>query len=534
MFAKLLPWLLFGFALSLFHFHRLRHYARYLQEEDYIPRRFLSWVVSKCYFDSRGSVLLLITGVFSLYTQAFIFSGLLAVMGVLGIVFIEGNPVHSGKLRLKFTRRMERIFSLACFFCLFTEIFTAWAFQDLSLWILSQTVQIQCTPLFLALAVFLLSFDEKKRQGEYSREAQALLEKIQPYVIGITGSYGKTSTKHALDHILNQSLAPTFSPAKGINTDMGIVREIREKLKPGHRFAAIEMAAYQQGSIARLCRLTPPHAAIVTSVGSAHLERYGSLETIYQTKSEIAQALEGQGILVCSSDQEACRRIGKEYPAETTLFYGFTDELGPLDCRVSVRSASEKGTEFSVFWKGREFKAFAPMFGKPAISNLAGAFTMACALGANPELVIASMKHLHPVSNRQVVEKTKTQTYIHDAYNSNPIGFKCALETLKDLPGKRKILMTPGMIELGDIQAKENYEIAKISAGICDLAILVGDTNREALRSGMCEGGMNTKSIYDCATRDQAFAFLKKMQKEGDVILIENDLSDIYEGIMYL
>ena len=155
---------------------------------------------------------------------------------------------------------------------------------------------------------------------------------------------------------------------------------------------------------------------------------------------------------------------------------------------------------------------------------------MACALGANPAYAVAAISTLEPVENRLVFEKTARGSYLRDAYNSNPLGFKSALEVLKGLPGERKILMTPGMIELGDQQVKENEIAGELAGQAADLVLIVGPINRDALTRGLIAAGMAKDKIIPLNTRDEAFITLSELEQPGDVILIENDLTDLYEG----
>ena len=167
--------------------------------------------------------------------------------------------------------------------------------------------------------------------------------------------------------------------------------------------------------------------------------------------------------------------------------------------------------------------------GKPALANIVAAFTMACALGADPEYVIAVLHQIKPVDNRLQVEKFEGITYLRDGYNSNPVGFSSALDVMKALPVKRRFVMTPGMIELGERQYKANKTVGIQAGEICDIAFVVGEENRVSLVKGLHEGGMSINSVISCTTREEAFQRFEQLKEEGDALLIENDLGDIYE-----
>jgi UDP-N-acetylmuramoyl-tripeptide--D-alanyl-D-alanine ligase len=158
-----------------------------------------------------------------------------------------------------------------------------------------------------------------------------------------------------------------------------------------------------------------------------------------------------------------------------------------------------------------------------------GAFAMACALGADPDLVVAVLGTVEPVDNRLVLKSQGKVRYLQDAYNSNPVGFRAALEVLKGLAAKRRILMTPGMVELGNTQAQENEDIGKFAATVCDLVVVVAQTNRAALLKGLRAGGLSEDKIIVAETRSEAFSRLEEITGEGDLVLIENDLPDKLE-----
>jgi UDP-N-acetylmuramoyl-tripeptide--D-alanyl-D-alanine ligase len=155
---------------------------------------------------------------------------------------------------------------------------------------------------------------------------------------------------------------------------------------------------------------------------------------------------------------------------------------------------------------------------------------MACALGAEPAYAAATLANLDPVENRLVLDKNPGVSYLRDAYNSNPTGFAAALEVLRDLPADRRILMTPGMIELGDQQFEHNKQVATLAASICDLIIIIGTVNREALLAGLTAANYPSEKLIVVDTRDEAFKVVQARGVKGDLVLIENDLGDLHEG----
>lgn len=544
-----------------FYYRRGLRYLSYFQQEDYTGKRFIKWLFEKKAFDRRGSIPCVIMLLIGILAQGFpmIVLGLsfVAIIALVVIATREEDPRKSGKIKLNMTARAKRIFNLASALYVVTLALTSFLWYYfvsvqgtgmtiLAFWV-NQTLLIRFQPFFLVAANAMLQPYETGLQEGFANEARALLKKHNPTVIGITGSYGKTSTKIILREILS-SVAPTFVPPGSINSYMGVTREIREKLQPIHKYAVIEMGAYYIGSIRRMCTLTPPHAAIITAIGIMHLERFGGQNSVLTAKSELAQAVPPDGILVVNGDDPNCRKIAHENPKETILYYGWDESNGPLDSVIFDVTATDKGSNFKIKYKGEVYEGFTQLLGKPLLSNALASFTLACALGIAPQTVISAMRNVRTEKNRLEPVKVPISTLkvketgngaapspgevlrLNDAYNSNPIGFAAALDVLGQVSGGRKILVTPGMIELGDRQELENKKAAEKAASVCDLVLVVGDTNKKALTEGLKEGGLDSQKCQEFEDMHTALTYLSTYCQDGDVVLIENDLGDLYEG----
>lgn len=533
-------YLLVPVAGAVFAARRLLRYLRFFQQEEYNDSRFLAWVREKKAFDTRGSMVATVAGFggFVLGALSPVLTTVMTVAGCAALAFLgywEEDPRRTGKLRLNMTERATRIYRAAG--GLYLGCVLVWTIVSTLLplhaaflfsWV-GVAVLARALPFMLIAANRILAPGEQALQQRFLDEARVRFAAVRPYTIGITGSYGKTSTKAILGQVLESALGPTFWPPKGINTIMGNTRDIRERLQRGYRYAVMEMGAYGIGSIRRACEAFPPDAAIVTAVDIMHLERFGSAGNVYTAKSELPQAVPADGILVVNGDNEGSRRMAQEIRKAQTIIYGLEPSLGPLDCHATDIESSDGVTKFVINWKGSRYQAKAPVIGRAAVSNMLAAFSMAAALGGRPEVIIAALASIDPVENRLVRKKTGGVVFLQDAYNSNPLGFVTALEALELERGERKILMTPGMIELGDQQAEENRKVGERAAKSVHLALIVGPTNRAALVEGLKAGGLPAESIKTFEDRTQAFAFLASEQKEGDVVLIENDLPDLYE-----
>lgn len=528
MLLTLVPELLLFSGLVVFTHKRLLRYLRYYQQEEYSPRRFVRWLKQNRAFDSRGCLIAAFGALCIVVPSAAAW-----IAAVQGIAFAvigvrEVDPRNEGKKKLVLTQRAKTIFVVALVFLLI-GILGIVGPSTCAMRALALMVVAQFPPFALIAAVIFLIPREKALQNSLKAEAHEKFVSINPFSIGVTGSFGKTSVKNLLGEILQQSLGSTFWPQAGVNTEMGITREIREKMNRFDRFAVIEMGAYHRGSIAKLCRLTPVKAGIVTAVHLMHLERFGSEEDIYRAKSELPQHVPAEGILVLNGDNPGARRMATEFPKKTTLLYGLDSSAGPLDARLADIVVRKDGTSFVIHWRGEQYVGFTRMHGRGALSNILGCFTMACSLGADAKVVLAVVQNITPVSNRLEVKDYGSYIQINDAYNSNPQGFRYALEVLKELPGKRRILMTPGMIELGDKSFEENRAVAQLAAAVCDLVIVVNRTNREAWSVGLNDGKLTGEAVQYFETRDEALAYFNRIRGEGDILLLENDLPDLLE-----
>jgi UDP-N-acetylmuramoyl-tripeptide--D-alanyl-D-alanine ligase len=517
----------FFLGITAFSAKRLLRYLRFLQQEEYQAQGFLKWMFASRAFDKRGTVIALLS-----FSSAYLYEYFYIIPLVQGILLLllsiyEPDPRMIGKKKLVMTKRAKAIFLTSLLLLFILSLIIMWTHLIRNPFV--PVIVVQAPPFLLILSVLLLSPKERMVRNKFRSEAREKFLKIHPYTIGVTGSFGKTSVKNMLGEILSASLGPTFWPQAGVNTEMGITREIRERMNEYDKFSVIEMGAYYIGSIKKLCEFTPVNASIVTAVHLMHLDRFGGEEEVYIAKSELPKSVPPDGILVFNGDNAGTRRMAAELKRENTFLYGLNKEKGHLDAYMYDIAFSKLGTSFSIHWEGKKYQGFTKMHGRGALSNLLASFTMACALGAKPEMVLAVIRDLTPVSNRLEVKLYTNFIQINDAYNSNPEGFIYALEVLRDLPGKRRIMITPGMIELGDKQYAENERIAKEAGQICDLVIVVNEVNRSALMEGLARGGIPEHRRPYFATRDEALAYYETIRRDDDILLLENDLTDVYE-----
>lgn len=384
----------------------------------------------------------------------------------------------------------------------------------------------------LIIADIILMPVEKAINNSFIIDAKKILSQMPDLkVIGITGSYGKTSTKHYLFNILSEKYDVIMTPGS-FNTPMGVVRTIREQMKPYYKIFICEMGAKQKGDIKEICDIVHPSIGIVTAVGPMHLDTFKTIENIRETKFELIDSLPKDGFAVVNKDFEQCANrkiINVDYMHYSTHSDSNSDEV------VTARDIiyHSNGTDFKVTVgpDNREVEFHTNLVGDCNISNLLAAITVAYHLDLSDDEIKRGVAGISQVEHRLSVKKTPAGiTIIDDAFNSNPYGSKMALEVLAAIKGGKKIVITPGMIELGDKQYIYNEELGEeIAKRNIDIAIIVGEHNREALIKGMLNGGKEKSSFYEAGNFNEAQTILSSIVKPGDVVLYENDLPDLFK-----
>lgn len=380
-------------------------------------------------------------------------------------------------------------------------------------------------PLTVFLAYLITWPLEKLVQGWYLNDAKKRLLKNPDLIrIGITGSFGKTSTKYALGTLLAGKYNTLFTPGS-FNTPMGVTRVIREQLTDDHQVFIAEMGARYKGDIAELCRLVRPRYGLITAVGKQHLETFGSLENVIRTKAELMAGLTEDGICFLNGDDPICRGIYEDYDIPGKKYLFGTEGEG-LYMRAEHISVGPEGSRFDLAASdGGSIPCATALLGRHNILNIAGAAALAYYLGLTGEEIAAGIAKLEPVEHRLQLIKGPV-TVIDDAFNANPVGAGEALEVLGRFPGRR-IIVTPGLVELGEEQGVLNEEFGAHMAACADIAILVGP-NGPAMEAGLLSEDFPQSCLIRVDTLAQATEKLALYQEPGCVVLFENDLTDNY------
>lgn len=385
------------------------------------------------------------------------------------------------------------------------------------------------SPIFLVAANDVLRPVESAINRRYRNEAAKILASMPTLkIIGITGSYGKTSTKHYLKRILEEHFSTAMTPGS-YNTTLGVIRTVREYLKPYDEVFIVEMGAKQPGDIKEICDLVHPTIGIITAVGEQHLESFGSIERVQSTKFELADALPPDGLIVVNDDFPY---VANRNVSNTNSVRYAVASTANADFRATDIRYSPDGTDFTIesTQLKEPLRLHTSLVGECNVSNLMAAVIVALKLGVPVEKIRYAVSRIEQVEHRLNMKRTPAGiTIIDDAFNSNPVGSKMALEVLAMMtPGKR-IVVTPGMIELGEVQFSANQELGRHIARCADVAIIVGHYNREAIASGMAEGPIKSENIHLVNSFAEAQALLSGIAAAGDTVLYENDLPDTFK-----
>lgn len=360
----------------------------------------------------------------------------------------------------------------------------------------------------------------------YINDAKRILKDMPDLtVIGVTGSYGKTSVKTFLYKLLSAKYNVLIAP-ENYNTELGVTRTIRENLRATHNVFVCEMGADEVGEIKSICDIVSPKYGVITSIGPQHLETFGSMENIVKTKFELEQSLPKDGKVFLNFDNEYIKN--KEI-SKTCVRYGIENKE---DCDYFAYDivATSKGLSFKI--KDDDDKEYifeTKLLGRHNVLNLVGAIAVARHMGIPMTTLIQRVRMLESVPHRLQAIKRGNDIIIDDAYNSNPSGSSYALDTLNDFDGI-KILVTPGMIELGEKEYECNYNFGKKASEVCDYIVLIGKEQTKPIYDGVSSTDFDMQNVIVSESINDGLDFVWKIKSYGKskIVLLENDLPDNY------
>lgn len=383
------------------------------------------------------------------------------------------------------------------------------------------------SPFFLLFSNVILHPIEKVNNNRFVNDARKILESNKHLkIIGITGSYGKTSTKHFLYHILQQKYQTQMTPGS-YNTLLGVVRTIREQLKPYTRIFIVEMGAKQKGDVEEICRLVKPEIGIITSIGEQHLETFKTVDNILNTKFELVESLPPTGYAVINNSNPITNK--KVINNVEAVCYG---DDSKDRWKVSGLRYTNDGSEFTVTdGKDWSIEIETPLIGDANITNLLAAIIVARYLNVNDKQIRYACATMPQVEHRlQVIRANGGYTIIDDAFNSNPVGASMAADVIARIKttGKR-IVITPGMIELGALQFEKNSEFGEKIGNAADMVIIVGRYNKDAMLDGLSRSRIDKNKVYAVSSFADAQKLMLEHVRREDIVLYENDLPDTFK-----
>ncbi len=493
-------------------------WLRVAQREHYLPGSVLTmmrlWATSTpanvalALLPVGGVLVLALSGA----TEA---AALLAVVGV--AAFPLGLGIRGRTAPVAWTARMRRVAALA----FVVAVGLSWL-----AWLVERQIWDgpAAFPNALALAAFPLAVEaalwvgvplERRLSQTFVDRAAATLRRVGPTIVGITGSYGKTSTKHYVATLVEGTRRVVASPAS-FNNRLGLARAVNEHLTGDAEVFVAEMGTYGPGEIADLCSWVPPDIAVMTAIGPVHLERFKTEDNIVVAKSEI---LAPASVAVFNVDHPALAALADQTAVKTVW------RCGTSEAANDVRVAAGEHGETRVSIGGEDVgPAPAGVFA----SNLACAVAVALELGVPQTALVDRLAALAAPEHRQTVSVGAAGfTIIDDTFNANPAGAARAVRLLSELGegSARRVVVTPGMVELGPRQDDENGRFAALAAEVADDLVIVGRTNRRSLQRGAAGGRAR---VIVVSTRQDAVEWVRSHLEQGDVVLYENDLPDHY------
>ena len=461
-----------------------------------------------------------------LYGRKLYAAQLILMLAVLGLrVFFAVRTQKKSIKRLVFTSRIKRFFITAAALLLICIVVYALVPNTLAGEIFTVTAFALSfvSPLLCLLCRFINAPIDKAVTQWYINDAKRILKEHKDLtVIGITGSYGKTSTKFILNRILSEKYNVVATP-HSFNTPMGVVRTVREQLKPQTQIFICEMGAKNIGDIKEICDIVHPKYGIITSVGEQHLDTFKSVDNVFKTKFELAAEVLNNGgeMFVNGDSKDLIGRIDK------TLYsvYG----TGSFDYRVTDISYGKNGSEFSLNLGGGEIRLSTKLLGMHNILNIAGAAALSYKLGVSEENIRFAVSALKPTEHRlEIKQSVAGSTLIDDAYNANPEGSLEALQVLSRFGNMQKVVITPGLIELGAREHDCNFALGVAAAKICDIIIFVGINRSAPLKEGALSQNFPEDKLFVAASFREAMEIYGGFADKNTAVLLENDLPDNY------
>ena len=528
---------------------RIYQQARYFQIEEYMNGRYLIWLFRKPEFllprrsIAAAFIASIISVVMSEAPGSFVPMLILAAGSLIAVWPAREAPV---KKRFNATSRARRLLGTAFTVSLAASLIAFWLASQIATLsdrltgpalVMSGLLVFLMVPLLLVIANIMMIPVEEFMRRRFMSRAQAIMQAVQPRVIGVTGSYGKTTTKNYIRDFLNLRYRAYATP-KSYNTLMGLSLAINNDLARDYsiEYFVAEMGMYKPGEIARLCAFTPPQIGVVIEVGPQHLERAGSIENIARAKYELIEGTAPDGLGIFNWDNPYTRAMYERgYPAHRIAVSTLADPANaPADGPRLIASEIEEdlnGLRFTLFDRQTQEQVSieTSLYGRHNVMNILLAAAVALHEGIPLRDIALRARMLQAAESRLVKQQTSNGiTIINDAYSANPVGAANALKVLGMHQTGKRVLITPGMVELGGLQESENYELGKTAAQYASTIILVGSQQSAPIHAGALAAGFPKDQLHTVETLAEAVSWYQTNLGVGDTVLFLNDLPDTY------
>lgn len=497
-----------------------------LQQNSYFPSRYGKWV--KASYTIELALQAILFCLFTmLYTNGHELFTLIAAAVALAVRSIIAVKHHKRSIKkLVVTARIKRLYGCALVLLavlIAGSLIGMELVAQISRMILFMLAAV--TPL-LTLTVWLITYPiERCVTNWYINDAKRILREHKTLkIIGVTGSYGKTTTKFILLRILSERFNVVATP-HSFNTPMGVVRTVRGDLKPQTQVFICEMGAKNIGDIKEICDIAHPQYGIITSVGPQHLETFRSVDNVFKTKFELADEVlkNGGEIFVNGSSAEIASRV------QGNTAYRVYGMENSHDFFAENITYGRNGSTFDLVLKGERITVSTKLLGLHSVNDIVAAAALAYELGVTASEIQFAVASLKPTEHRLELKGWNNGSLlIDDAYNSNPEGCLEAVRVLASFEGMRKVIITPGLIELGDREYECNYNLGLEAAKYCDTIILVGKNRSKPMREAVESTDFDLSQLHIVSSFAEAMQIYAPTADRNSVVLLENDLPDNY------
>lgn len=521
---------------------RLRRAVHILQLEEYDNGRALRWAARSWLLDRAPAAVIVVTIAFAAllvtvlgnwdFASAITAALFFALLGLALPLRFRAKPA---KKPLAVTMRVRRLFgalAIVLLLCAVLLLLIGWAagasggaavlIAPALVWL-----AVALGPLPAAGANLLALPVEAAIKRRYRNEAIATLRRVNPKIVAITGSYGKTTTKELVAAILAARYRVLKTP-QSYNTVMGITRCVREQLRDDCELFVVEMGMYTTGEIRELCRFVGgPDASAIVGVNEQHLERTGSIENTMRAKYEIVEGTKPGGLAVFNVDNANCARLADRTNDGRVRVARVGTQAG-LDLWADNITVTPKLMRFDVHDGTTTVTVRTRLLGRHLVPNFLIALALGKEMGVDLKTAANKLTAIAPVGHRLAVSEVEGTLVIDDAYSANVDGARAALALLAELPAQRRFVVTPGIVELGQVEAERNREFGVQAAKVADTLLIVGERPGGYVREGALAAGLPPERAIACENLSAAQAHLRALTRPGDAILFENDLPDNY------